>query len=155
MLQIRDTDLDALERVVGIVAYGDLEGEDTHNLTDLNFLRIFRLSQLTAEYLLHVQEQLAQENVQLKVSQAMCAAILLCIVLVIWQHGMSGLPQHLSVTSNWCIPRLNAHVGCSLCTARQLLRLTICIHPEHLRSCNSTKKSQLLRVVQASQGAEH
>lgn len=68
-LQIRDTDLDTLERVVGIVAFGDLDGEDTCNLTDLNFLRIFRLSQLTAEYLLHVQDYLAQENSQLKVIQ--------------------------------------------------------------------------------------
>ena len=67
LMQIRDTDLDTLERVVGIVAFGDLEGEDTCNLTDLNFLRIFRLSQLTAEYLLHVQDKLAQENAQLKV----------------------------------------------------------------------------------------
>ena len=57
-----------LERVVGVVAFGDLEGEDTCNLTDLNFLRIFRLSQLTAEYLLHVQDKLAQENTQLKAS---------------------------------------------------------------------------------------
>ena len=56
-----------LERVVGIVAFGDLDREDTCNLTDLNFLRIFRLSQLTAEYLLHVQDHLAQENSQLKV----------------------------------------------------------------------------------------
>ncbi|KAL0030805.1 hypothetical protein WJX77_007386 [Trebouxia sp. C0004] len=63
---IRDTDLDMLERVVGIVAFGDLDGEDTCSLTDLNFLRIFRLSQLTAEYLLHVQDHLAQENSQLK-----------------------------------------------------------------------------------------
>ncbi len=59
--------MDMLERVVGIVAFGDLDGEDTCNLTDLNFLRIFRLSQLTAEYLLHVQDHLAQENSQLKV----------------------------------------------------------------------------------------
>lgn len=67
-LQIRDTDLDMLEKVVGIVAFGDLDREDTCNLTDLNFLRIFRLSQLTAEYLLHVQDHLAQENSQLKVA---------------------------------------------------------------------------------------
>ena len=67
-LQIRRTDLDTLERVVGIVAFGDLEGENTCNLTHLNFLRIFRLSQLTAEYLLHVQDHLAGENSHLKVS---------------------------------------------------------------------------------------
>lgn len=57
-----------LEKVVGIVAFGDLDGEDTCNLTDLNFLRIFRLSQLTAEYLLHVQDHLAQENSRLQVT---------------------------------------------------------------------------------------
>ena len=76
-LQIRDTDLDTLEKVVGIVAFGDLDAEDTCNLTHLNFLRIFRLSQLTAEYLLHVQDHLAQENSHLKVpcvSSFVCAA---------------------------------------------------------------------------------
>lgn len=66
-LQIQDTDLDTLEKVVGIVAFGDLDAEDTCNLTHLNFLRIFRLSQLAAEYLLHVQDHLAQENSHLKV----------------------------------------------------------------------------------------
>ena len=62
-----------LEKVVGIVAFGDLDGEDTCNLTDLNFLRIFRLSQLTAEYLLHVQDHLAQENSRLKVAHIFAA----------------------------------------------------------------------------------
>ena len=68
LLQVAQTDLDVLERVVGIVAFGDLEGEDTCNLTHLNFLRIFRLSQLMSEYLLHVQDHLAQENSYLKVT---------------------------------------------------------------------------------------
>lgn len=69
-LQIRDTDLDMLERVVEIVAFGDLDGENTCNLTHLNFLRIFRLSQLTAEYLLHVQDCLDVQNSKLRVSRA-------------------------------------------------------------------------------------
>lgn len=50
------------------MAFGDLDREDTCNLTNLNFLRIFRLSQLTAEYLLHVQDHLARENSHLKVA---------------------------------------------------------------------------------------
>ena len=84
--QIKRTDLDTLERVVGIVAFGDLEGEDTCNLTHINFLRIFRLSQLTAEYLLHVQDHLAGENSHLKVSLCLsftyrthCSNTMLCV----------------------------------------------------------------------------
>ncbi len=67
-LQIRETDLDELERVVGVVAFGDLEAEDTRNLNQLNFQRLLRLSQLATEYLLHVQDRLAYDNGKLKVS---------------------------------------------------------------------------------------
>ncbi|KAK9806976.1 hypothetical protein WJX72_009222 [[Myrmecia] bisecta] len=63
---VRDTDLDALDRVVSIIAFGDIEAEDTRNLTELNFVKIFRLGQLTVEYLLHVQDRLAYENGALK-----------------------------------------------------------------------------------------
>ena len=67
-LQIRETDLDELERVVGVVAFGDLEAEDTRNLNQLNFQRLLRLSQLATEYLLHVQDRLAYDNGKLKVT---------------------------------------------------------------------------------------
>ena len=52
---------------MGAVAFGDLEAEDSRNLTEVNFMRIFRLGQLTAEYLLHVQDRLAYDNTLLKV----------------------------------------------------------------------------------------
>lgn len=67
-LQVRETDIEALERCVGAVAFGDLEAEDSRNLTEVNFMRIFRLGQLTAEYLLHVQDRLAYDNILLKVA---------------------------------------------------------------------------------------
>ena len=51
---------------MGAVAFGDLEAEDSRNLTEVNFMRIFRLGQLTAEYLLHVQDRLAYDNCLLK-----------------------------------------------------------------------------------------
>ena len=66
--QVRDTDLDLLEKVVSMAVYGDLEAEDSEGLSPLNFGRICRVAQLTGEYLLHVQDRLALENSQLKVS---------------------------------------------------------------------------------------
>uniref|UniRef100_A0A061R8F5 Zinc finger protein DZIP1 n=1 Tax=Tetraselmis sp. GSL018 TaxID=582737 RepID=A0A061R8F5_9CHLO len=51
-------DLDALERVLDVIAHGDLEAEDVRHLSEVNFLKIFRLSQLTIEYLLYVQKTL-------------------------------------------------------------------------------------------------
>ena len=113
--QIRTTDIDTLERCVNAVAYGDLEAEGQHGLTQasstshlhaadlwtptltllhntrvacrqptidtptaytpasylrllqVNFLRIFRLGQLTAQYLLHVQDSLAKDTARLRV----------------------------------------------------------------------------------------
>eukprot|EP00955_Chlamydomonas_euryale_P094044 364824-Chlamydomonas_euryale.AAC.9 len=53
--QIRDVDIDALEKVVSYIAFGDIEAEDTRNLNEINFVKVFRLAQLTVEYLLYVQ----------------------------------------------------------------------------------------------------
>lgn len=68
--QVRTADIDALERVLDVVAYGDIEAEDTRNLTPLNFIRLFRVAQLTVEYLLFVQDRLAADNCVLKVGAA-------------------------------------------------------------------------------------
>jgi hypothetical protein len=38
--QVRDIDLDMLEKIVSIIAYGDIEAEDTRHLTELNFLKV-------------------------------------------------------------------------------------------------------------------
>lgn len=40
--QIRDVDLDTLEKVVSVIAFGDIEAEDTRNLTELNFVKVQR-----------------------------------------------------------------------------------------------------------------
>lgn len=66
-LQARSTDIDALERVLDVMAFGDIEAEDARNLTPLNFIKLFRLAQLTVEYLLFVQDRLAADNCALKV----------------------------------------------------------------------------------------
>ena len=66
--QVRDTDLDELERVVAAVAFGDIEAEGPSGaVADVSLRRLLRLSQLANEYLLHVQDHLAVENGQLKV----------------------------------------------------------------------------------------
>ena len=74
-VQVRETDIETLERCVGAVAFGDLEAEDSRNLTEVNFMRIFRLGQLTAEYLLHVQDRLAYDNCLLKARVFLCNSI--------------------------------------------------------------------------------
>ena len=53
--QVRDTDIDALERAAACIAWGDLEAEDPRQLSEANFVKAFRLAQLLVEYLLHVQ----------------------------------------------------------------------------------------------------
>ncbi|KAL4858785.1 Zinc finger protein Dzip1 [Chlorella vulgaris] len=58
----RDTDLDALERVLDVLHGGDIEGEDARNLTPLNLVQLCRAAQLTLDYLLHVQERLAADS---------------------------------------------------------------------------------------------
>ncbi|KAF5837877.1 Iguana/Dzip1-like DAZ-interacting protein N-terminal-domain-containing protein [Dunaliella salina] len=67
-----DVDLDVLEKVVSIIAFGDIEAEDTRYLTELNFLKVFRLAQLIIEYLLYVQDCLQSTNAYLQ--QHRCGA---------------------------------------------------------------------------------
>ena len=74
-LQIQDTDIDTLERCCAAMAFGDLEAEAPQSLTETSFLRLFRLAQLTVEYLLHIQDRLVWENGLLKVA----------MLLIIWR----------------------------------------------------------------------
>ncbi|GAX82377.1 hypothetical protein CEUSTIGMA_g9805.t1 [Chlamydomonas eustigma] len=66
---IRDVDLDTLEKVTSIIAFGDVEAEDTRYLTEMNFIKIFRLAQLTIEYLLYVQDCLQTTNTWLQLDR--------------------------------------------------------------------------------------
>jgi zinc finger protein DZIP1 len=66
--QVRDTDLDALERIVSIVAFGDIDAEGPPGaVADVSLRRLLRLSQLANEYLLHVQDHLATRHSASKV----------------------------------------------------------------------------------------
>ena len=66
-LQVRETDLDALEAVVGVVAFGDVDAEAPGAVAEHSLRRLLRLAQLAAEYLLHVQDRLAAERCLLRV----------------------------------------------------------------------------------------
>ena len=61
-VQVAFTDITQLERVVSILAYGDILAENTRELTEVNFVHIFRLAQLALDYLLHVQDTLDRER---------------------------------------------------------------------------------------------
>lgn len=67
--QIRDTDLDTLERLVSCITWGDIEAEDTRHLSEASFVKIFRLAQLLLEYLLYVQDNLKYTNSVLEQSR--------------------------------------------------------------------------------------
>ncbi|XP_073384942.1 uncharacterized protein [Physcomitrium patens] len=62
---IREVDIDTLEMVLDTIAFSDIRGEDVRNFTEANFVKIFRLAQLMVEYLLHVQELLAEHKSEL------------------------------------------------------------------------------------------
>ncbi|KAI5070524.1 hypothetical protein GOP47_0014867 [Adiantum capillus-veneris] len=62
---IREIDVNKLESVLDTIAFGDVQGEDTRNFTEANFVKLFRLSQLMVEYLLHTQEVLVSQKSQL------------------------------------------------------------------------------------------
>ncbi len=70
--QLRTTDLDALERAAATIAYGDINAEDPLHLSELSFVKVFRLAQALVEYLLFVQDSLQATNTALE--QGRCAA---------------------------------------------------------------------------------
>ncbi len=45
-LSLSLSDIDTLETVLDTIAFGDIQGEDTRNFTEANFVKLFRLSQL-------------------------------------------------------------------------------------------------------------
>ena len=64
--QERSGSIDMLDRVVHVIAFGDLEAEDVLQLTELNFMKVFRLAQLSIEYLMYGQDMLAADCARLR-----------------------------------------------------------------------------------------
>eukprot|EP01119_Soliformovum_irregulare_P009650 TRINITY_DN2317_c2_g1_i2.p1 TRINITY_DN2317_c2_g1~~TRINITY_DN2317_c2_g1_i2.p1 ORF type:complete len:849 (+),score=286.91 TRINITY_DN2317_c2_g1_i2:371-2917(+) len=65
---IRETDLNALQKVIDNITFADVDLEMHHNgrVIDGEFAKVIRLCQLTIEYLLYVQRVLDAENHDLK-----------------------------------------------------------------------------------------
>ncbi|TPX34188.1 hypothetical protein SmJEL517_g03055 [Synchytrium microbalum] len=58
---IREVDLDSLQEVTENIAFCDIEAEDLR-FVDPNFVKLFKLSQLMVEYLLHTQDYLVEDR---------------------------------------------------------------------------------------------
>ena len=86
-VQAMRNDIEQLERVVHILAYGDIAAENTRHLSEINFTRIFRLAQLALEYLLHVQDVLSNEKVVLL--ESLCALLLNRVY-----YSLTWIPMH-------------------------------------------------------------
>lgn len=55
---IEDVDIDTLQSHLESIAFADLNADDLAHYADEHFIKLFRLSQLTIEYLLNVQNAL-------------------------------------------------------------------------------------------------
>ena len=64
--QQRSGSIDTLDRVVHVIAFGDLEAEDVLQLTELNFMKVFRVAQLSIEGLIYVEHMLAADCARLR-----------------------------------------------------------------------------------------
>ncbi len=52
----KEIDLQTLETLLNNVTYANLDRDDLERLGDQHFVKLFRLSQLTIEYLLYTQD---------------------------------------------------------------------------------------------------
>ena len=55
---VRDVDLKQLESMLQNLTYAQLDREDMERLGDAHFIKLFRLSQLSIEYLIYTQNYL-------------------------------------------------------------------------------------------------
>ena len=53
---VKEIDLSSLETLLNNITYASLDRDDIERLGDQHFIKLFRLSQLTIEYLLYTQD---------------------------------------------------------------------------------------------------
>jgi zinc finger protein DZIP1 len=58
----KEIDLSTLEALLNNVTYANLDREDLERLGDAHFVKLFRISQLTIEYLLYTQDYFQSVN---------------------------------------------------------------------------------------------
>ena len=55
---VREVDLKQLEQLLQNITYAQLDRDDLERLGDLHFIKLFKISQLSIEYLLYTQTYL-------------------------------------------------------------------------------------------------
>ena len=58
----KEIDLPSLELMLNNVTYANLDREDVERLGDQHFVKLFRIAQLTIEYLLYTQDYFQSVN---------------------------------------------------------------------------------------------
>ena len=89
--QIKETDLDSLESVLEFTAYGNLSLYDTSDVPLVSVIKLFRASQLTIQYLLYVQDNLAQKarEARNRVDEKECEVLKLRDLIATLKHELS------------------------------------------------------------------
>jgi zinc finger protein DZIP1 len=59
---MKEIDLPTLETLLNNITYANLDREDLERLGDAHFVKLFRVSQLTIEYLLYTQDYFQSVN---------------------------------------------------------------------------------------------
>ena len=59
---VKEIDLQTLETLLNNVTYANLDRDDLERLGDQHFVKLFRISQLTIEYLLYTQDYFQSVN---------------------------------------------------------------------------------------------
>jgi zinc finger protein DZIP1 len=65
---MKEIDLPTLETLLNNITYANLDREDLERLGDAHFVKLFRVSQLTIEYLLYTQDYFQSVNKVLDVT---------------------------------------------------------------------------------------
>ena len=94
---VRDMNIDALEGVLDTLTFGDIGADDVRLFTETNFRKLFRLSQLTVEYLLHVQDTLQTRNARMH-KLVVVVVVVKEFILRFCKQAKAGT----TTTTSWC-----------------------------------------------------
>ncbi|KAJ7522776.1 hypothetical protein O6H91_18G026000 [Diphasiastrum complanatum] len=165
----RETDIKKLETILDTIAFGDVLGEDTRNFTEQNFMKLFRLSQLMIEYLLHVQETLGSHKKQLLEAGASLQKRgeklrLQCL----WQHDVLKRTRHelkhakktlntyeVLLRTNWKASSVQQVHHCPFCEKvfESVHFVDLHISRRHPKSMENMTEDKILEIVSKAEEA--
>ncbi|TYZ57542.1 hypothetical protein PybrP1_005414 [[Pythium] brassicae (nom. inval.)] len=94
---VATTDIDAIQRHVENLAFADVTIEDVQHYSDVYFLKLFQIAQLTLEYLLNVQDSLVthSESVETQCDQLLDECRLLESENGVFEAEIAGLKKDI------------------------------------------------------------